>query len=608
MVKSCVPHRPLGRLLWCLIPAVLLGGCVAGQQVIDPYQARSEREAAMQAARQQEVREPSPLSPSTTTRSPSSLQADTTTPTTGDDLLMPVLALINDRIYAYEQKLEAWKEFSARAEELGLDPEQQEKITSCQEQLQNLYVGYNGLHEVLLQEDRVDAARLLAARSLLELEKKDIEFLEGDCSGLISGSGGTTLIATTRSRTLQEVREAIDQAMVERKYDEVIRLYREFTADPEQQPPYDMTYQYGTALLKSREDEAARDVFLGLLEELKRQDAVRKQFELMQLVGDLQFGMEEYEPAKKQYNDIVDTYSRLADKNEWALQQLASLDVGDQQADEVRAYADLLRAYLEYTPDRDGYLVVEKARSFIDTYPYSPVASAVDRLLKTVKDQADTWFNTSIMARIDSLAGEKKYQEALELLQDVDRGILPPEKQQLLKEKTEELTTLQAIEAETRRLQREQELQEQWNRAMAHLEAKEYDQAIEIFSSFLDNPSYAGKARQRIDEAARLAAQEDRRRAAELFVRANRTHDLESRKKLLFASRRLLQDILVKYPQTDLTDKVKRNLQRIEEEIAAIDPALLDNPTTVDGTPVEPEIQPSITVPIPGDKATGQEQ
>ncbi|WP_457573716.1 tetratricopeptide repeat protein [Desulfolithobacter sp.] len=608
MVKSCLSQRLPGRLLWCLIPAVLLGGCVAGQQVIDPYKARSEREAAMQAARQQEVREPAPLAPAPAPGQPSSPHVADVSPTIGDDLLMPVLALINDRIYAYEQKLEAWKEFRVRAEELGLDSEQQEKITSCQEQLQNLYVGYNGLHEALLQEDRLDAARLLATRSLLELEKKDIEFLEGDCPGLISGSGGATLIATTRSRTLQEIREAIDQAMLERKYDEVIRLYREFTADPKQQPPYDMTYRYGMALLKSREDEAARDVFLGLLEELKRQDAVRKQFELMQLVGDLQFGMEQYEAAKKQYNDIVDTYSRLAEKNEWALQQLASLDVGDQQADEVRAYADLLRAYLEYIPDRDGYLVVEKARSFIDTYPYSPVASAVDRLLKTVKDQADTWFNTSIMARIDSLAGEKKYQEALELLQDVDRGILPAEKQQLLKEKTEELTTLQAIEAETRRLQREQELQEQWNRAMAHLEAKEYDQAIEIFSSFLDNPSYAGKARQRIDEAARLAAQEDRRRAAELFVRANRTHDLESRKKLLFASRRLLQDILVKYPQTDLTDKVKRNLQRIEEEIAAIDPALLDNPTTVDGTPVEPEIQPSITVPIPGDKATGQEQ
>ncbi|WP_456386186.1 hypothetical protein [Desulfolithobacter sp.] len=607
MVKSCVSHRHLGMLLWCLIPAVLVGGCVTGQQVIDPYQARTEREAAMEAARQQEVREPMPLSPSTTTRFPASTRTDTATPAAGDDLLMPVLALINDRIYAYEQKLEKWKEFSAQVEKLGLDSER-EKITSCQEQLQGIYVGYNGLHEVLLQEDRVDAARLLAARSLVELEKKDIEFLEGDCPALISGSGRATLKATTLSRTLKEVRDAIDQAMSGDEYDEVIRLYREFTAGSEQQPPYDMTYRYGMALLKSREDEAARDVFLGLLEELKRQDVVGRQFELMQLVGDLQFGMEEYGPAKRQYNDIIDTYGRLEEKNEWALQQLASLDVADQQADEVRAYADLLRAYLEYTPERDGYLVVEKARSFIDSYPYSPVTSAVDRLLKTVMDQADTWFNSSIMARIETLAGEKKYQDALELLQDVDRGILPPEKQQLLKEKVRELTTLQAIEAETQRLKREQELQEQWNMAMAHLEAKEYDQAIEIFSSFLDNPSYAGKARQRIDEAARLAAQEDRRRAAELFVRANRTHDLESRKKLLFASRRLLQDILVKYPQTGLTDKVKRNLQRIEEEIAAIDPALLDNPTTVDGTPVEPGPQPSITVPIPGDKATGQEQ
>ena len=50
---------------------------------------------------------------------------------------------------------------------------------------------------------------------------------------------------------------------------------------------------------------------------------------------------------------------------------------------------------------------------------------------------------------------------------------------------------------------------------------------------------------------------------------------MDARVKLLFESRELLNNILVKYPQSELGDKVKRNLMRIEEEIMAIDPSLL---------------------------------
>ena len=80
-----------------------------------------------------------------------------------------------------------------------------------------------------------------------------------------------------------------------------------------------------------------------------------------------------------------------------------------------------------------------------------------------------------------------------------------------------------------------------------------------------------------IEEASQLAVQENRRKAAELFVRANRTTDLGTKIELLLQSRQLLQNILANYPQSYLLDKVKRNMSRIEEEISAIDPALLNS-------------------------------
>jgi len=49
-----------------------------------------------------------------------------------------------------------------------------------------------------------------------------------------------------------------------------------------------------------------------------------------------------------------------------------------------------------------------------------------------------------------------------------------------------------------------------------------------------------------------------------LFVRARKTSDQESRKKLLFASYRVLKAILIKYPDTTVTEKVNKNLQTIE--------------------------------------------
>ena len=119
----------------------------------------------------------------------------------------------------------------------------------------------------------------------------------------------------------------------------------------------------------------------------------------------------------------------------------------------------------------------------------------------------------------------------------------------------------------------EQELQARFDQGMAALTAKEYDKAIETFNGLLATP-FADRARTRIDEAAGLAAQEDRRKAADLFVRANSTGDPEAKKNLLLSSRKLLQDILVKYPQSVLADKVQRNLSGVERALKAIDPSL----------------------------------
>ena len=72
-----------------------------------------------------------------------------------------------------------------------------------------------------------------------------------------------------------------------------------------------------------------------------------------------------------------------------------------------------------------------------------------------------------------------------------------------------------------------------------------------------------------------LAARAERRKAADLFIRFTKTTDIESRKTLLVESRRRLVDILIKYPDVGITEKVLGNIKRVEKEMNAIDPMLI---------------------------------
>ena len=72
------------------------------------------------------------------------------------------------------------------------------------------------------------------------------------------------------------------------------------------------------------------------------------------------------------------------------------------------------------------------------------------------------------------------------------------------------------------------------------------------------------------------AAQENRRKAADLFIRYTKTSDIESKKKLLLESRRLLREILTKYPGIDISAKVQSNIERVEQEMRTLDPGLIN--------------------------------
>ena len=113
-------------------------------------------------------------------------------------------------------------------------------------------------------------------------------------------------------------------------------------------------------------------------------------------------------------------------------------------------------------------------------------------------------------------------------------------------------------------------LQKKWGKAEKAFQATEYDKAIALYADLL-NTSLDTQARKKMKKISLTAGQEARRKAANFFQRANSATDLKVKKQHLLSSRTLLEDILQKYPLAGLDAKVKRNLSRVDKELATLD-------------------------------------
>jgi len=118
-------------------------------------------------------------------------------------------------------------------------------------------------------------------------------------------------------------------------------------------------------------------------------------------------------------------------------------------------------------------------------------------------------------------------------------------------------------------------LVEQWDTAVHLMDSQRFDEAIIAFETLMGT-EYEEKATIKIVETANMAAGQMRKDAASLFIRAGRTPDIEKKEELLLDSLKMLNEIVVKFPQTDLLDKVNQNIAILEEQIRKIDPALLE--------------------------------
>lgn len=489
---------------------------------------------------------------------------------------LPSMVFINDRIFEYGRKLERWKELDSQSVKRQVKDNEAAEMVSCFRKLQTVLNSYTDLRSKLLQAQKVTTVERISNAGMMELQKNDISFIESSCGRLLAESTGQSAGWSQREEPadLAQLETLIDRHADNSEHQDVVQVWQKIPSGQINRVQLRTKINYGNALMYLHKEEKAAEIYQQAVDQMSSSDVQATDIvSLRKNLADLYTASGNYQTAAVQYKKISEDYQNIGRLEEWSKLQLSLLDRSKDGGPEVKEYSAILREYLGYVAEQGGYKLLWQAENFLSKYPYSPVAANVEIIKAKVKAAADKWFD-GFMAQVEKLRSEKKFQEAQDLLKTLAPDKIGPDKQLALKSKDVELSVTDAVEKETQQMAVIQELQKKWNSGMVLAKAEKFDEAIAVFTQLLAT-EYRVKAQEKIKEMSVEAAKADRKKAANLFTRFTKTTDIESRKKLLIETHKLLKSILVKYPEVDIKSKVVGNLERVEQEMMAIDPKLL---------------------------------
>ena len=400
---------------------------------------------------------------------------------------LPPMNYVNDRIFEYGRKLERWREIDAQSAALELNQEDTQTMVSCFVDLQKVLDGYNQLRADMLQLNTSSSTLVISSEEVMDLQKSDISFLESICGKLLAPEGDELVDWEHRedATDLPQLETLIERYTTSREYEEVVQIWQKIPEQQIERVHLRTKILYGNALMFLHQEEKAAEIYQQIVDEMSVSDEQRTDLlSLRRVLADLYTASGNYAEAENQYLNISKDYNDLGSIEEWSKLQLDILDRSAEGGPELSKYSNLLRNYLGFIPERDGYKIVWEAESFLDDYPYSAVASNVDIIRITVDQRAKKWFE-GFFVEVDELAKEKKYLDAIEKLEAIPADIISAEQKEQIKSKNDDLILAEAVERETRKIERMQELQTRWNEGMLKVEEGSYDEAIAIFQTML---------------------------------------------------------------------------------------------------------------------------
>ncbi len=166
-----------------------------------------------------------------------------------------------------------------------------------------------------------------------------------------------------------------------------------------------------------------------------------------------------------------------------------------------------------------------------------------------------------ILKEVDGLVEKGKFTEARLLL---IRWRLRVEEGPELETIDQALKSVElAEERHNEKLSHEKEGMEAANRL---IEEENYEEAIKKLDS-VEGQDKNPEAKRIRDLAIENIINRDRYRAAQIFLMAKRSDDPKKKEELLLSSHKILEQLIDKYPDSSLIDKLKDNLKKVEEEL-----------------------------------------
>lgn len=480
---------------------------------------------------------------------------------------------VNGRINFYQNKLDLWKQVDQQSTITSLDAEQTQIMVSCFRDLQLVLNGYQNMHSQIFKKGGdLDQQSL---ENMVGVQRQDIAFLETPCAQLLATSGnqGGTLLSA-KSGTFSRVEQQINELFEAGAYEQMVQAWASIPSQQRDEMNKKTFLAFAAALLYLDQPAQAAETYQQVVDTMSaEQNRNDDLLSLRKRLADTYAAAGNFFAAEGQYERLLKDYNDIGKFDDWAKLQLSMFERSMKGSPELTDYSELLRSYLSFNPAKDGYAVVYGAEKFLQQYPYSPVSPNVDIIKDETRAAADRWFADNL-ADADQLVQAKQFEEAIVLLQSIPQDKLSPENLLKLKEKLDGLVLAEAVERETVKIEMMQALQSTWNEGAAHAESGDYDAAIAVFTQLMGT-EYDARAQERIDELSLTAAKKERRRAADLFVRSMKTDDPVTRKQLLVESRQALKDILGKYPDVEVADKVRGNIATVEKKMNELDPLLL---------------------------------
>jgi len=470
---------------------------------------------------------------------------------------------ISLRLKVYGNKISQWRMLVETMESLDMGVGESSLPQDCITEMERILAGYNEIVKGLPEESRVQFA----------VWQNDISFLESNCEVVFEEKMASVSeqLDHYTSLSVAQAEKVVNHYAEQENYERVIALYQRLTTSTDRTPDMLIQEIYGYALQRTGKLAEASEVFLGVADSCENS----KNWKLRFHVADILIAIGSFDKALEQYQIVAESFDTWRTVDQDVQARLELLDNVEGSNEALHLYAQASQSWMTGNGKELPDVLLRNVRILENKYGETVYAEEGNKL----RIQAEKSVHNYVKRTLDgvrTLVLEKNFNTAQRIVNELAQLNTPEATGQLVEITKDEIKQAEADEKIFQQQLKEETLEAQWQQANLFFDQKEYGKAIGLFRGLV-NSEYQNMALEKIDKATQLAAGDMRKRAALLFSKSRKISGMEKKTTLLLESRSILQDIIRRYPEAKIIDKVVVNLDVIEKQIQNIDPSLLDD-------------------------------